>query len=359
MLSKKRLSILLTGFTLLFTMMASAACSSPLTAQPTSTLVAAEARPTLSPQPLEPTLAPTATAQPKKAVLVAPAGSDPQQVQAVQEALSELAGQAQLLLETREALQPADLTPEMSVVIWLTAPGNLNELAAAAPQTVFVVFSAVDLPPAGNVSVVRLRPEFQVFMGGFIVELLSPNWRAAGLLPGDGPLGKSLANAFVNGGRYFCGVCAPGWPLGEKYPQAGVAASGSDGPTWQTFAAGLLDVQKVDAYYLSAESAKSEVLVYLQGKDQFGTPVRVAGAIDPPEALKTQWAATIRFDQVEGLRQVWPDASVGKGGLTVEAPLVIENVNPEHLGEGKMRLVNDLLAEIVAGRIYPFTVPAE
>ena len=342
--------------------LAGAACTNtnaPVQLLPTSTQTAVDTPPTATPKPVEPTPLPSATPQPKKVVLVVPADSDPHQVRAAQQALSGLSGQAGMNLEIRETLQAADLTPDVAVTVWLAAPSNLNELALAAPQTVFVVASTVDLQAGGNVSVVRLGPEFQAFVGGFIVAMLSPDWRAAGLLPGDGPLGETLANAFVNGGRYFCGVCAPGWPLGEKYPQAGVLAGASDGPAWQTSAAGLFDVQKVDAYYLSAEAAKNEVVSYLQGKDQYGTPVRVAGAIDPPEALQAQWAATVRFDLASGLREVWPDAAAGKGGLVVEAPLVIENVNSDHLGEGRMRLVNDLLAEIRAGVIYPFTVAPE
>ena len=363
---KKRLSLVLTCLTLLGILAVSVACSNTPAPQQqqqptaTQTAIAMEgALPSATAKPVEPTQTPTATLLPQKVVLVVPQGSDLQQAHSVEQALSELAGQAGMVVEAREALQPAELTPEVAVTIWLAAPGNLKELALAAPQTIFVVFSPMDVEMGGNISVVRLRPEFQVFVGGFIVALLSPDWRAAGLLPGDSALGESLGNAFVNGGRYFCGVCAPGWPLGELYPQAGLLASSSDGPAWQTTAAGLFDVQKVDAYYLSAEAAKGEVVAYLQGKDQFGTPVRVAGAINPPVELQEQWAATVRFDLAEGLRQVWPDTAAGKGGLTVDAPLAVENVNPDNLGEGKMRLVNDLLAEIKAGVIYPFTVPPE
>jgi hypothetical protein len=34
-------------------------------------------------------------------------------------------------------------------------------------------------------------------------------------------------------------------------------------------------------------------------------------------------------------------------------------VSPENLGVGKLRLVEELLQEIAAGRIYPYSVPAE
>ena len=59
---------------------------------------------------------------------------------------------------------------------------------------------------------------------------------------------------------------------------------------------------------------------------------------------------------IAALRQVWEDVQSGRGGVTVEAPLVLENINPALMEAGKMRLVNELVEEMRAGRVYPFTV---
>ena len=352
----KKISFLLNGLIALSLVLAMPACSARPEVQPVSSPVVVETvlAPTMT-LSLSPTTANTPTPQPKKVVLVAPMGGEGQPVQA----LSELSAGSQMVLETRENLQAGDLTADMAVVVWLTPPSNLSELAAAAPQTVFVAVVAVDQQPAVNVSVIRMYPEYQVFVGGFIAALLSPNWRAAGLLPSDGVLGERLQDAFVNGGRYFCGVCTTGWPLGEYYPQAGVLPGSSDGPAWQGQAAALFDNKKVDVYYLSAESARNEVYLYLAGKDQYGTPVRVVGAITPPGVLEGQWGATVDFDLAQALQQIWPDAAAGKGGASIDAPLTLTHVNPENLGEGKLRLVEDLIQDIAAGRIYPYSVPVE
>jgi hypothetical protein len=308
----------------------------------------------------QPVVVPSSTPQPSptplpgKVMLIAPAGRD---VQAIQAVLAELSGPAGLQVETQADLQPAGLDQSVRIVVALTPPANLNDLLAAAPQVQFVVISGVDQPQANNLTVIRTRPESQVFLAGFISVLLSTDWRSGGLLPADGPLGANLQDAYVNGGRYFCGVCAPGWPLGLTYPQAALLPAESDGPAWQAAAAGLFDNGKVEAYYLAPEAYRDEVFAYLQGKDQFGKTLLLVGALPPPDSLRAQWAATIGFDTLAPLRQVWPDVLAGKGGTIVEAPLALSDVNSANLGEGRMRLVRDLIEELLTGGIFPFSIP--
>jgi hypothetical protein len=245
------------------------------------------------------------------------------------------------------------------VVVLLAAPANLAELIAAAPQTQFITVSSTDLPPAGNLSVIREKLENQAFVAGFVTALLSTEYRAGGLLPADSPLAGTLKEAFANGAHYYCGVCAPGWPLNLYYPQVTELPAASDGPAWQSAAAGLFDNQKVEVYYLSPEAARQEVYDYLQGKMQFDKPVLLVGAQTPPETLKQQWAATVRFDLVAAMQQAWIGASGGKGGAVIDAPLTVENPNPDLVGEGRMRLARDVIEGINAGAIYPFTVPLQ
>lgn len=299
---------------------------------------------------------PSATPQPGRVILLTPEGSGSQAVQA---ALNELSAAAGLTVETQADLQPGGVDASVRVVVAPAPPANLNELIAAAPQTQFVIASPVDLSQAGNLTVIRWRPENQVFLGGFIAVLLSQDWRSAGLLPSDGPLGSSLQEAFVNGGRYFCGMCAPGWPLGLTYPQVTALPAASDGPSWQAAAAGMFDNAAVEAYFLADEAYRQEVFDYLQGRVQFTNTVLLVGTQSPPDALRGQWAATIGSDTASALRQAWPDILAGKGGVVVEASLALSDVNEENLGQGRQRLVDELIEELRTGSIYPFTVPFE
>jgi hypothetical protein len=335
---------------ILILLLVAAGCS-PKTVSPVSVTQPASVQPSAVPTA---TPQPSPTAQPGKVILLAPSGADAQSFQTV---LAELGGVSGLFLETQADLQPAGLGQNVRVVVALAPPANLNDLLSASPQTQFVVISGADLPQANNLSVIRWRPESQAFLGGFISVLLSTDWRSGGLLPSDGPLAANLQDAFVNGGRYFCGVCAPGWPLGLTYPQVAPLPASSDGPAWQAAAAGLFDNSKVEAYYLAAEAYRPEVVDYLQGKDQFGKTLLLVGVQPPPDSLRAQWAATVSFDTIAPLRQVWPDLLSGKGGAVIEAPLALSDVNTANLGEGRLRLVNDLIEELRTGSIFPFTIP--
>jgi len=299
---------------------------------------------------------PSATPQQGKVILYAPAGSA---VQPWQEALGELSAAAGLTLEAVNDLQPASMTPEVRIVAALSAPSNLTELVSAAPQVQFLVASGADFPASSNLTVIRQRPEYQAFLAGYIAVMLSTDWRAAGLLPEDSSLGVGLQDAFVNGGRYFCGLCGPGWPLGVYYPQVTQLPSASDGNAWQGAAAGLYDNMKVEVFYLSDEASEAEVYAYIQGRDQFGKLLLVVGTQSPPDELRSQWAATVSMDSIAALRQAWPDVMTGNGGGIFEVPVTLENVNSDNLSEGKLRLVNKVIEGLSSGMIYPFSVPLE
>lgn len=301
------------------------------------------------------TLTPPASLTPEasKALLIAPAGSS------IQAAAVDLSAKAGLTLISQPALQKSDLTPAVRLVVLQSAPADLAGLLAAAPHTEFIVVSATDLPAAQNLTVIRTKVENQAFVEGYISVLLSTDFRAAGLLTNDGPADASVKDAYVNGGRFFCGVCGPGWPLKVYYPLVGEQPSTADGPTWQTTAASLFDNQKVEVYYLSPAATRPEVIAYLQGKAQGDKPLALLGEKAPPDGLKAQWAATVHFDLAAALQQVWPDVTSGKSVGVKQAPLLVDNTNPALLGAGKMRLVKDLMGQLEAGTVLPNSVPAQ
>jgi hypothetical protein len=327
-----------------------AACAPAVVQPETATLQS----PTLPLDTPTPTIEPSATPLPGMVLLIALPGSD---VTTVQPLLSRLSESAGLKFETRGELNPDGLGEEIRVVILLAPPANLAELTAAAPQAQFVVVSPVDVPSSANISVIRQQPELQAFVGGFISVLLSTDWRAGGLLPSDGALAEPLKDAFINGGRYFCGICAPGWPLGMRYPQVVQLPAAGDSASFLEAAVSLYDTNKVEVYYLSSAAARPEVFQYLQEKDQFGKTILLVGEQAPPEDMRAQWAATVQFDTAASLDQLWPDLVAGKGGNILMAPLLLEDVNMDGLGEGRLRLINELLEEIQSGMVYPFSVP--
>jgi hypothetical protein len=324
-----------------------AACSTP------------QASPTvqISPTPeASPTLAPTGTPTqpPGKALLLAPDGTDADLLARTQSLLEEQARPAGLIPETLGLLEPANLGAEVKLVVALSQPPNLPDLMAAAPQAQFIVVSSDALEPSANLTVIRLQAEYQAYVAGYVATLISNDWRSGGLIPAEMP---ALQDAFANGGRYFCGVCAPGWPLGATFPLASGAPAPADGGAWAVQAADFFDNGKVESYYLSAQAARPEVFAYLAGRAQLNTTVMVVGALPPADELRAQWAATIGLDPFEALSQALPVALAGKSAGSISVPVSLSDVNPDLLSPGRLAMVESLLDEIAAGRINPFSVP--
>ncbi len=326
-----------------------AACNTPpISATPTETPT-----PAVSPTPAP---SDTPTPPPGRAILLSAGSANADVLTQAEALLGEQAAQAGLSSETRESLQPADLQPEVKLVVALAPPANLSELIAAAPQTQFIVISAAPLDAGDNLTVIRLQAEQQAFVAGLVTTLISDDWRAAGMIPADAP---ALQNAFVNGGAYFCGTCSPGWPLGVTFPLVNGAAAPGDGAAWAASAVDFFDNGKVESFYLSAAATRPEVISYLAGRSQFETAVKIVGELPPPDELRGQWAATVDLNPLEALAQALPTALQGKGSGSLLVPVSLSHVNPDILSPGRLDLVSTILDELAKGIISPMTVPPE
>ena len=324
-----------------------AACSTPLASPTVQVTPTPEASPTLAPTA-------TPTPPPGKAVLYAPDGTDANMLAQAQSLVEEQARPAGLITETLTLLEAGSLNADVKLVVALSRPSNLTDLMAAAPQAQFIVVSSDTLEPSANLTVIRLQAEYQAFVAGYVTTLISNDWRSGGLIPGETP---ALQDAFANGGRYFCGVCAPGWPLGATFPLASGAPAPADGPAWAVQAADFFDNGKVESFYLSPQASRPEVFAYLAGRNQLNTTVIVVGALPPAAELRAQWAATIGLDPFEALSQALPEALAGKSAGSISVPVSLSDVSPNLLSPGRLEMVELLLDEIAAGRINPLSVP--
>jgi hypothetical protein len=298
---------------------------------------------------------PTDTPVPKRLILVTGSGSSADLLDPARVASIAAAQAAGIQFEEREALLPADLTPDMYVVVFLSAPEDLPSALSTAPATQFVVVSANDLPAASNLTVLRTQATHQAFIAGMIAVLLSDDWRAAGMIPSESP---DLQGAFQNGGRYFCGTCAPGWPLGLNYPIIG-SIPAADSTGWLASATDLFDNGKAEVYYLSPAAATPEVLAYLNGRVQFETLIRLVGSGPPPAGLEAQWAASVGFDLSAPLQQALTAAMAGQSSGSVTVPVQVTNINPDLLSPGRVALVNSAMADLAVGLINPDRIETE
>jgi hypothetical protein len=329
---------LLILISLLFT-----ACTPPPIAAPSATSTAAEVIDTQIPQAEA-----TATPEPEidRLVLVA----NPPQPQ-VENFLRDLAEQSGMDLEVLVETKPDELLSTWKVVVMLPAPENINEWMSAAPGTQFVVSSDVDLPAAPNLSVIRSRMEHLAFAAGFIGAVITPDWRIAGLLPSDTALADRMADAFQNGGYYYCGLCRTLYAPFARWPQTRSLPTESDDAAWLA-AWAELEPSIVYGVYVDSRIESLELLDLLAGKN-----IVLLGGQTPAAEILPRWAVTIRPQYLSALTEIMPGVLAGSGGVTRNAGLELIDINPRLLSPGRQRLIETMLEDLNAGFIQTITLP--
>jgi hypothetical protein len=267
--------------------------------------------------------------------------------------LETFADEHSMELEVAAPVQPQDIQDNWQVVVLLPAPENIRELVESAPAVQFVVSSEIDLSPANNLSVIRSRPEHLAFAAGFTGMVITPDWRFAGLLPGDTALEDGLADAFRNGGYYYCGLCRTVFAPFVRWPLTGTLPTGSSDEAWQAVVAEL-EPSIVYGMYIDPRAGTVDLLNWLSNKNL----VLVGGATPPADVLP-KWAVTIRPQVLSGLTEMMPGVLAGSGGQVVNAALELTDINEGLLSPGRQRLIEAMLEDLASGAIEPFTLPME
>ena len=289
---------------------------------------------------------PTQTPQPPLAVLLAPAGSDPDEASRLQSALNGPVIQAGLRWQVRPSLTARDLTPNLRLVVALPPDIGLADLAAAAPDTQFLAVGIPGLTPAPNLSQVAAdgaRPDQQGFLAGLIAAMITSDWRVGMIGLSDSDPDKAAHQGFLNGVTYFCGLCQQEYPPFYKYPLYIELPASASAAEWQATAEYMVGHQ-VLTVFIYPGAGDEAMLNYLAQK---GT--NLIGIGSPSEGLKPHWVASLYSDPLPAVQALLPDLLNGKGGAALPMPLEIREANPDLFSPGRQRLANEILADLLTG----------
>ena len=105
--------------------------------------------------------------------------------------------------------------------------------------------------------------------------------------------------------------------------------------------------EKYMRLYIYPSLADEDFLSYIgtQGVMLIGTSM--------PDPRPGGWVMTIRPDTIKAIQTAWPNLIAGQGGQNVQSPLGIADVDPSILTPGKLRLAQETLDSLLAGRILP------
>jgi len=254
------------------------------------------------------------------------------------------------ILVAYDSFLASEIPADLKAAVFLSEPADLSSLAANLPDTQFVVITQTDLQPSANLSVIQESKYHALFLAGYLSILNAPDFRGGALLIEDGS-GNLQQQAFVNGGRYFCGRCSPVFAPIVAFPQVVLVPVGTDAAGFQT-AFDTLNQNRIEMLYLPAEAILPPFLDYLAAQG-----VGVISNVPPPSGYESLWVATVSSDSFSAFESLWAQIEAGTGGLSIRPELSLTNANPDKLSIGRQQLAEQLIPTLIAEAIEPLDLP--
>jgi hypothetical protein len=189
------------------------------------------------------------------------------------------------------------------------------------------------------------QSEIAAFLAGYTAALVTDDYRIGMIIPKDNPDAIRALNAYANGRTYFCGTCRPFYYLNWSFPQYVEIPADEEKSNYDAYADILMLQYKVRTIYLYPDIAIPDLYNYIGT-----TGVYLIGTVTP-EQRPAGWVMTISPDVIKAIQNAWPPLLAGQGGVTVQSPLGLSDVDPNLLSPGKQRLVQQVLDDLQAGRI--------
>jgi hypothetical protein len=269
---------------------------------------------------------------------------DPEIIE-IRDEVVDLTYQSDLELENVTALQDDMLDSGVSLVFVFEYDPGVLEFASRHPEIQFVTIGVPGVATSNNISVLNrdgLRPDRTAFVAGYIAAMVADDWRAGVVSIGSGAESEAIKSGFINGARYFCGLCRPVFPPYYEYPQS--FQMDTSGQGWGQLAA-FIQENRIDVIYL----APVEVFRSIESEEIQLTTAIIGDGPRPDDVPESQWVAAVRYSAIESLRSIWNDLLDGKGGWVIHWELRIVDANRDLLSEGRERVAQGLIEDLEAG----------
>jgi hypothetical protein len=251
--------------------------------------------------------------------------------------------------QVRNTFTPADLEPGLKVVIALPPDPGIVELAAAAPDVQFLSINISGVTAGANVSVLGNNSQSTIaaFLAGYTAAMLTDDYRVGMLMPKDNNDAIQSFNAFANGRKFYCGLCRPYFYLPWDFPQFLEIGAEQDVNDYDAFADILILQYKVRTIFIHPDIYTQDLVDYI------GTTGTFMIGTTSPEQIPAGWIMTIQPDTIQAIRSAWASLIAGQGGLTVQSPLGLSDIDPGILSPGKQQDVQETLDKLQKGLIAP------
>lgn len=300
--------------------------------------------------PVAPTAQPSPTPSPPPvplAVIFAPADSNPGTLAQVQPVVEQAASQAGLMVEVHQNLDPGALPAGLKLVVAIPPAANLPDLIAAAPNTQFIAMAVPGLAPSPNLTEITgggQRSAKTGFLAGYTAAILTEDYRVGAIYSANDP---AYGTGFINGARYFCGLCQQQYPPFYDYPLTGQISAGAGPGEWQVVADQLISYS-VKTMFVAPDINDPALYEYLA---QNG--IMFIGGSTPPESVNANWLGTISLDTGEALAGAIPLVLNSGGQGQINTTLTIQPGGSGLLGNGYLMNLNEIAGQLEEGNISP------
>jgi len=294
-----------------------------------------------------PSLTPTPTVP--LAVLVLPADMDTDTSNLYQKTVYDLTQASGMRFQVWNTFTPADLEPGLKVVVVLPPDPGILELAAAAPDVQFLVINIPGISPGGNISVLGNNSQSNIaaFLAGYTAAMLTDDYRVGMLMPRDNASAVDAFNSFGTGMKFYCGLCRPFYFYQQPAPAFIDIGADEDVNNYDAYADVLMQQYRINTIYVHPEIQTQDLIEYI------GTTGTLMIGTISPEQRPAGWIMTIQPDTIQAIQSAWPSLVAGQGGLTVQSPLGLSDIDPGLLSPGKQMDVQETLDKLQKGLIAP------
>ena len=283
----------------------------------------------------------------RKVLLFAAQESEERAMRELKFKVIELAEESGLVVESVNQISEEDIRNDVSLIFFFEDDPGIEYFASRFKEIQFIAVGIPNITTDSNISIIGesgLRKDQQAFVAGYIAAMVADDWRAGVVSIGESEEIRAIEEGFLNGARYFCGLCRPAFPPFYEYPQS--THFDSNGLSWGSII-GFIGENKLGVIYLAPtgvfESSVSE-----------WTPIESAIIGDGPRPQivpESQWMAAVQFTALEGLQTIWNDLLAGKGGFQVQWELQIVEINRDLLSSGREQKALELIDDLASGFI--------
>ena len=291
----------------------------------------------------------TATPTIPLAVLVLPADMDTETSNLYQTTVYDLTQASGMRFQVRNMFSSSDIEPGLKVVIVFPPDPGIVEIAASAPDVQFLVINIPGISAGGNISVLgdNSQSNIAAFLAGYTAAMLTDDYRTGMLMPRDNNDAIQSFNAFANGQKFFCGLCRSFYFYQQAAPAFIDIGADEDVNNYGAYADVLMQQYRIDTIFIHPEIQTQDLISYI------GTTGTLMIGTTSPEQIPAGWIMTIQPDTIQAIQSAWPQLLAGQGGLTVQSPLGLSDVDPGILSPGKQQDVQNTLEALQKGLIVP------